>query len=412
MDKLRVTKLIGNSPQLETVLFSIFYPAEKGSVSSLPQHLWISKPIAATAQGYARFAHISNFFTNHVFALALWTLAGRTRIPAKVDVPLLPEGGRFPVIVFSHGMASSRTDYTQYCSELASRGYIVAAVEHRDGSCPASTVMRNDGTSKTVYTIPTSDLKKSPVLDTGIETSEMKEMQLAMRTAEMEEMIRVLQMINAGEGAGVLKNNPREEGSTLASWRGRLDMEKLVVGGHSYGATGALQTLKTGPTKSLPIHGAIILDPGKSSGPLNDDINVPTMIIHSNSWSSKHSVFFGRPHFDVVKELVEKVAIRGQAAWFFTSLGTSHPSVTDAPIIEPLLLSWTTGSTIDVKEGVYQYVKATVEFMEFLKTGKRTGLLAQRVTHPMYDEESRTEEGEKKISEDISRYWQIHVAPS
>lgn len=37
----------------------------------------------------------------------------------------------FPVIVFSHGLASMRTIYCGICSDLASQGFVVAAVEHR-----------------------------------------------------------------------------------------------------------------------------------------------------------------------------------------------------------------------------------------------------------------------------------------
>lgn len=116
--------------ELETVLFSLYYPAPRDAKSQKSPHLWVPKPIALTAEGYARFAHVNNAFTNGVFTFGLWTLAGSTTIPALVDVPLhgtvknyrnydtehpsddygLPE---FPVIVFSHGMASSRTDYTQ-----------------------------------------------------------------------------------------------------------------------------------------------------------------------------------------------------------------------------------------------------------------------------------------------------------
>jgi len=351
-------------------------------------------------------------------------LAGSTFIPAEVDVPIhgtvktyqnyeaehpiddygLPE---FPVIVFSHGFASSRTDYSQYCAELASRGYIVAAIEHRDGSGPGSVVMRSDGTMLNRFLISESELDPVP------ETPELKVMQLAYRQAEIEETVRVLRQINDGIGNDIFKVNTREEGRDLAEWQGRLNMERVIIGGHSYGATGAMQVLKGGHTYKRPFVGAIILDPGKSSGPLNDDIRVPTLIIHSNSWSKKHSIFYGRPHFDVVKDITRKILEENHKfAWFITSKGTTHPSVTDAPLIEPFLLSWTTGSTIDVKEGIAEYVKATVDFMEYLADGHRRGILAEEVTHPEYDNDIRDENRKKNMAKDIDKYWQIHVAPS
>jgi predicted dienelactone hydrolase len=37
----------------------------------------------------------------------------------------------FPVIVFSHGLAAMRTICSGICSDLASQGFVVAAVEHR-----------------------------------------------------------------------------------------------------------------------------------------------------------------------------------------------------------------------------------------------------------------------------------------
>lgn len=185
-------------------------------------------------------------------------------------------------------------------------------------------------------------------------------------------------------------------------------MTNVTVGGHSYGATGALQALKGAPCPERPFHGGLILDPGKSSGPLNHDVDVPILIVHSNSWSKKHSVFFGQPHFTVVKDLVKGVNKRGKAAWFMTSLGTSHPSVTDAPLIEPTLLSWTTGSTIDVYDGVGVYVNVTEEFMLYQKAHKRMGLLALDVTHSEYDSHDN---GTQEMPQAYQRFWQIHVAP-
>ena len=409
--------------ELETVLFSLYYPAVKGVQSSRPNHLWIPD-IAQRGAGYARLAKVSNAVTNKVFSAALWTLAGSTSIPAKVDVPIdgtahvyqpdeaeqfidvygLP---RFPVVVFSHGMASSRSCYTQFCGELASRGYIVAAIEHRDGSGPGSTVTSVDGSRRNVFHIFPKRLTPEPSVD------ELKKMQLAFRQAEVEETVRVLHQLNDGLGRHIFRLNARKEGAFLSQWTNRLDMKQCVMAGHSYGATLALQALRGAPSEKLPFTGGIILDPGKQSGPLNDEIDVPIIIAHSQSWSAKHSVFQGRPHFDVVKDLTNKALApeKGRYAWFVTSKGTSHPSVTDAPLIEPSLLSWTTGSTIDVREGVLQYVKIAREFMKFLDDGHRRGVLAEDITHPSYDEDMRSDKRKSEMSGDIAKYWQIHVSP-
>ena len=100
-------------------------------------------------------------------------LAGGTEIPAAVDVPLCSgaseeysdvrasprKNERFPVIVFSHGMASCRTSYTQYCGELASQGFVVAAIEHRDGSGPGTVIMEEDGQERNVFHIGHAQLQ-------------------------------------------------------------------------------------------------------------------------------------------------------------------------------------------------------------------------------------------------------------
>jgi platelet-activating factor acetylhydrolase len=394
--------------ELETVLFRVYYPTNKGATSSKSKHLWVPKPISLTAEGYAKFAHFNNFVSRPLFTFVLWAIAGRIRSPAQVDVPLLDsENNHFPVMVFSHGMASSRTDYTHYCGELASRGHIVAAIEHRDGSCPGSMIKIIDEREKRLLMFRESELFSDPPMD----TTKIKEEQLAFRQAEIEETIAVLASIHSGRGDAVFMSNSRREGSHLKDWEARLNMTQITIGGHSYGATGALQALK-GATSSKNIAiGGIALDPGKGSGPLNHDIDVPTLVIHSNSWSSSHSMFFGRPHFDTVKDLVQGVLDRVGASWFMTSIGTSHPSVTDAPLIEPLLLSWTTGATIDVKEGVNQYVKVTMDFFAFLRDHERRGILNETVTHPQYDQDKRGKERKKEMSKEISKYWQIHVAP-
>lgn len=171
--------------EFSTVLFTLYYPAQAGSKSSKPCHYWISRPLALTSTGYARLARVSNSLTNCIFKGALWALAGNTTIPADIDVPISRlveksangkagykgKNAQYPVIVFSHGVAGSRTSNSQYCGELASRGYVVAAIEHRDGSGPASVINNADGTTRVRNYLTLDDIKYAEMIpcDDGLD---------------------------------------------------------------------------------------------------------------------------------------------------------------------------------------------------------------------------------------------------
>ncbi|KAI9693476.1 MAG: hypothetical protein M1820_009212, partial [Bogoriella megaspora] len=280
-----------NQDLLETVFFTLYYPSVNTysiSRKDLDHHYWVPRPVSLIAKGYARFAHINYSIINWIFTAGLWTLAGSTKIPAVVDTPVLGSADRpisrptersdpqtddaldaFPVVIFSHGMAGMRTSYSQYCGELASRGYVVAAIEHRDGSSPGTIVKRSDGTDREVVHIPFDAVTSSD--DRAYTLDDFKTDQKAMRSAEVEETLSVLSSINDGNGLTIFKQNPRDEGASLDQLISRLSVSSPIIAGHSYGATLALQTLSPHPNPRLPFAGAIILDPGKQSGKLNED---------------------------------------------------------------------------------------------------------------------------------------------
>ncbi|KAJ4151121.1 hypothetical protein LMH87_011838 [Akanthomyces muscarius] len=403
---------------LESVLFSIYYPVAHGARAAAPPHLWIPRPVSLTAAGFARLARADYFFVRPVFTLLLWAVAGRIEIPAKVDAPLLQMTGNdtsFPLVVFSHGMASSRTDYTAYLGGLAARGHVVAALEHRDGSCPGTRVRVRGKPDRDVLHFDARHVLATPPMDAPT----MKREQLAFREAEIREAIKTLGAINDGHGRQVYDQNSRGEGTTLQEWTGRLDFSRLAIAGHSYGATGALQALRpstsTGSSESdqpaQPAGAAgVILDPGKGSGQLNADVAVPLLVVQSESWSRRPSLFFGRPHFDTVRDLVADVLNRTAAAWFLTARGTAHPSVTDAPLIEPLLLSAVTGARWGVRAAVAQYVNATVEFLDAVRTHEPRNLLAEHVTHEEYGTWV-SEDRKEAFPDELAHLWEIHVAP-
>ena len=49
---------------------------------------------------------------------------------AAAPPPLAAEDGKWPLVLFSHGLGGCEEMYSQLCSFIASYGYIVVAVEH------------------------------------------------------------------------------------------------------------------------------------------------------------------------------------------------------------------------------------------------------------------------------------------
>lgn len=79
--------------------------------------------------GYGYYLKMPWYVASPLFRL----LAGNTPIWAVEGAPLtdLDRLSQFPLIVFSHGLGGMRTTYSTLCTDLASHGFVVAALEHR-----------------------------------------------------------------------------------------------------------------------------------------------------------------------------------------------------------------------------------------------------------------------------------------
>ncbi|GFS03508.1 platelet-activating factor acetylhydrolase [Elysia marginata] len=73
--------------------------------------------------------------------LANW-LGGDVYVPVLWQAPLIKSEESFPVLIVSHGIGGNRTTLSTYCYELASRGFVVAAIEHRDGTASMTLCLR------------------------------------------------------------------------------------------------------------------------------------------------------------------------------------------------------------------------------------------------------------------------------
>ena len=128
--------------KLETVLFTLFYPADETRPGSGHAQPWVQRPVDVTAAGYSRFLGQREDLCRWMFKLAGESL----HLPAEADRPLAPppttasasstaapssssadriraetsERGAFPLIIFSHGMSGQRTTYRSASSPFLS----------------------------------------------------------------------------------------------------------------------------------------------------------------------------------------------------------------------------------------------------------------------------------------------------
>jgi predicted dienelactone hydrolase len=80
-------------------------------------------------------------------------------IENKAGLRLETGMGKLPAVVFTHGMAGMSQSYSHYLGSIASHGYVVAAIEHRDGSGPGTIVHYPDGGERFVWHLSLDDLE-------------------------------------------------------------------------------------------------------------------------------------------------------------------------------------------------------------------------------------------------------------
>lgn len=124
-------------------------------------------------------------------------------------------------LIFSHGLAGQRTAYSGLCKDLASHGYLVIAPSHFDGT--AQICKKKDGTTK----FWTSEQPHNSI--------EFRRENLAQRVSEIQNIVDdIFEAKFCSETLGF--------GNSVD-----LDLESLIMSGHSFGGMTAIQTAHDEP---------------------------------------------------------------------------------------------------------------------------------------------------------------------
>ncbi|XP_013090392.2 platelet-activating factor acetylhydrolase-like [Biomphalaria glabrata] len=123
------------------VFYRLYYPTKKTDIKKSYKQwpLWL--PRKHYAYGYIYFLK-----KNKMLGKLANLIGGEIYVPVLWQAPLLKSQEKFPVLIVSHGIGGNRTTLTTYCYELASYGYVVAALEHRDGSASMTLCLQDNST--------------------------------------------------------------------------------------------------------------------------------------------------------------------------------------------------------------------------------------------------------------------------
>ncbi|KAM3425272.1 putative phospholipase [Cercospora zeina] len=233
----------------ETISFRIFYPCHMPDPSDATRPVrWIPNPQRPTMRAFANFLGVKNPKIANLISWMPQQLYWIS-LPAHRNAKLLnppTRNGRWPVAVFSHGLAGSRNAYSYVCGDMASNGMVVIALDHRDGSSPIQYVRETSSTKPRI--VDPVKISHEP----SLEVYEARDKQLRVRLWEISLAYEALMKIDGGQRLENLDINAstkrKERVEVLYMFNEMLDIHragKVTWAGHSYGACTTVQLLKS-----------------------------------------------------------------------------------------------------------------------------------------------------------------------
>ncbi|KAM5327945.1 platelet-activating factor acetylhydrolase isoform 1-T2 [Glossophaga mutica] len=205
----------------KSTFLRLYYPSQPGDH---PDTVWIPNK--------EYFYGLSKFLGTHwLMGKVLNVLFGSMKTPSSWNSPVRT-GEKYPLIVISHGLGAFRTIYSAIGNELASHGFIVATVEHRDGSASATYYYKDQSAAE----IGNKSWLYLRVLRQGEEQAPLRSAQVQQRAKECSEALNVI--LSAFPVKNVLDLD-----FDMQQLKDSIDRNKIAVIGHSFGGATVIQAL-------------------------------------------------------------------------------------------------------------------------------------------------------------------------
>jgi len=239
----------------ETVSCRIFYPAEKDKSHISRPVYWIQEPQKGIVAAYGQFLGARPALASAFTYLS--SIMYYIKIPAIRNAKLLQpptSNGRWPAMIFSHGLGGTRNTYSQICGLLASYGIVVYSMDHRDGSSPIQYIRATEKTPERIAGYRSISHQQSP------EVYAERDEQIKIRLSEVSLMHELLLRADRGETIQNLDPNHSRhklfhptkgespENDLISMFAGKLDVHtpgKISFAGHSFGGATMIQFTKS-----------------------------------------------------------------------------------------------------------------------------------------------------------------------
>ncbi|CAK7233594.1 hypothetical protein SCUCBS95973_008647 [Sporothrix curviconia] len=231
---------------LHTVQFRIFYPAAPDAQGK--RISWLPAPQRSHVSGYTQFLGIGPVLAEFVSFLPRHL--HYTSIPALKNAALLAPNtpsGRWPTMVFSHGLGGSRNAYSHIVGSVASHGVVVICPEHRDGSSVVSFV-RDPAAQNRFFKQSRRSVvpyQRIPHNETP-EIWDLRDKQIRIRLWELGLVHDAVLRID--EASQLTNLNMSTPPAAVAQFTDKLEVHNpgdIIWAGHSFGSASIVQLLKT-----------------------------------------------------------------------------------------------------------------------------------------------------------------------
>ncbi|AKG36268.1 alpha/beta hydrolase family protein [Paenibacillus durus] len=333
IDGNREETLTADPGDKRELVVQVWYPAEK--TDGPPQFLFpqdaqiFHNYIAAFAEGL----HLP------AFALDYWKYS---RSHSFQDAPVLSSAKPYPLVIINHGMGTSTILHASQAENLASHGYIVAAIDHTYST--AATAF-SDGR----ITGFTTELSAKDVHDKARAIGEIW-------TQDVEFVLSRLEALNAGR--------------IESDFKGKIDLDNVGIMGHSFGGATAYNAAYT----MDKIKAGINMD-GTLLELDRDQINKPFMFLQSDDSAKMIEALDDPAVPEEIKERIAKeikitrhVIERGGKSIHIK--GTAHYNFTDLQFYSPLIKYMGMTGSIEGHRGAFLVSRYVLDFFDkYLKDG-------------------------------------------